>query len=212
MTDDNWADKDYELADDYLSEHEEEARAGAVIDCGQDVHAILPKGLPALKIRFHGLFMIAPLPLLMACVVFLPLSGFLGEWEVNGTTLGISLLCLVMLAGLMRVILVMLNNRDMFPRSYFVTLGPEGVAMHFSRIHFPAINPKTWIAWKDIKSVQRTSTFFLPALLLGRPLVPALKIMSRHGPAIFIPMLLLSTALEKEYTRTEALIQNRLKS
>ena len=212
MTDDNWADKDYELADDYLSEHEEEARAGAVIDCGRDVHAILPKGLPALKIRFHGLFMIAPLPLLRACVVFLPLSGFLGEWEVNGTTLGISLLCLVMFAGLMRVILVMLNNRDMFPRSYFVTLGPEGVAMHFSRIHFPAINPKTWIAWKDIESVQRTSTFFLPALLLGRPLVPALKIMSRHGPAIFIPMLLPSTALEKEYTRTEALIQNRLKS
>jgi hypothetical protein len=183
-----------------------------VIDCGQGIHAVLPKGLPALKIRFHGLFMIAPLPILMACVIFLPLSGFLGKWEVNATTLGISLLCLLMLAGLVRVILVMLNNRDMFPRAYFVTLGPEGLAMHFSRIHFPAANPKAFIAWKDVESVQRTSRFFLPALLLGRPSVPALQIVSRHGPVVFIPMLLPPSTLEEEFTQAEALIQQHLQS
>ena len=210
MTDENWASKNYDLADDYIAEHEEEAQAHAVIDCGKGAHAILPKGLPALKIRFHGLFMIAPLPILIACVIFLPLSGFLGEWEVNATTLGISLMCLLMLAGLMRVILVMLNNRDMFPRKYFVTLGPEGLAMHFSRIHFPVANPKAFIAWKDIKSVQRASSFFLPALLLGRPMIPALQIASRKGPVVIIPMLLPPSTLEKEFAQVEALIQQRL--
>ena len=154
--------------------------------------------------------MIAPLPLLMACVIFLPLSGFLGEWEVNGTTLGISLLCLLMLAGLMRVILVMLNNRDMFPCKYFVTLGPKGLAMHFSRIHFPSTNPTTLIEWKDVKSVQRASCFFLPALLLGRPTVPALQVVSGSGTIVIIPMLLPPSNLAKEFTQTEALIQQYL--
>ena len=112
MNNESWPSKNYDLAEAYISEHEEETKSRAVIDCGKGVHAVLPKGLPALKIRFHGLFMIAPLPLLMACVIFLPLSGFLGEWEVTLTTLGISLLCMLMLAGLIRVILVMLKVRD----------------------------------------------------------------------------------------------------
>jgi hypothetical protein len=210
MNNENWTSKNYDHADTYIAEHEEETQTHAVIDCGKGIHAILPKGLPVLKIRFHGLFMIAPLPLLIACVIFLPLSGFLGEWEVNATTLGISLLCLLMLAGLMRVILVMLNNRDMFPRKYFVTLGPEGVAMHFSRIHFPAANPKASIAWKDVESVQRAPCFFLPALLLGRPTVPALQIVSRQGPVVTLPMNLSRSSLEKEFTEAEALIQQHL--
>lgn len=212
MDNQNWASKNYDRADDYIAEHEEEIQSRAVIDCGQGIHALLPKGLPALKIRFHGLFMIAPLPILMACVIFLPLSGFLGEWEVNATTLGITLLCLLMMAGLMRVILVMLNNRDMFPRKYFVTLGPEGIAMHFTRIHFPVENPKAFIAWKDVDSVQRVSSFFFPALLLGRPTVPALKIVSRHGAVVTVPMLLPPSALEQEFTQAEAMIQQHLQS
>ena len=210
MNNENWTSKYYDHADAYIVEHEEEIHTHAVIDCGKGVHAILPKGLPALKIRFHGLFMIAPLPILIACVIFLPLSGFLGEWEINGTTLGISLLCLLMLAGLIRVMLVMLNNRDMFPRAYFVTLGPEGLAMHFSRIHFPATHPKACIAWKDVESVQRASCFFLPALLLGRPTVPALQIVSRHGPVVILPLLLSPSTLEEEFTQVEALIQQHL--
>lgn len=210
MNNENWSSKNYDHADAFIAEHEEETQTRAVIDCGKGVHAVLPKGLPALKVRFQGLFMIAPLPVLMACVIFLPLSGFLGEWEVNPTTLGISLLCLLMLAGLMRVILAMLNNRDMFPRKYFVTLGPEGVAMHFARIHFPAANPKTCIAWQDVQSVQRTSSFFLPALLLGRSMVPALQITSRQGTIVTLPLLLSPAALEKEFARVEALIQQHL--
>jgi hypothetical protein len=212
MNNEIWASKNYDHADAFIAEHEEETKTRAVIDCGNGIHAVLPKGLPALKIRFHGLFMIAPLPLLMACVIFLPLSGFLGEWKVNATTLGISLLCLLMLAGLMRVILVMLNNRDMFPRKYFVTLGPEGLAMHFSNIHFPTVNPSAFIAWKDVESVQRASSFFLPALLLGRPRVPTLQVVSRQGPVVTIPMLLPSSILEKEFTHAETLIQQHLQS
>jgi hypothetical protein len=212
MNDENWTSKYYDLAEPYISEHEEEIQASAVVDCGKGIHAVLPKGLPALKIRFHGLFMIAPLPLLMACVIFLPLSGFLGEWKVNVTTLGISLLCLLMLAGLIRVILVMLKVRDMFPRAYFVTLGAEGLAMHFSRIHFPAINPKAFIAWKDVESVQRASCFFLPALLMGRPTVPALQIASRQGVIVTLPMLLSPSILEEEFTQVEALVQQHLPS
>ncbi len=210
MNNENWASKNYDHADTYIEEHEEETQSRAVIDCGKGVHAVLPKGLPALKIRFHGLFMIAPLPILMACVIFLPLSGFLGEWEVNMTTLGITLLCLLMLAGLIRVILVMLNNRDMFPRKYFVTLGPEGIAMHFTRIHFPVADPKAFIAWKDIESVERTSSLFLPALLLGRPTVPSLRIVSQQGSVVTVPMLLPPSTLDEEFTHAETLIQQNL--
>jgi hypothetical protein len=210
MNNANWPSRNYDHADAYIAEHEEETKNHAVIDCGKEVHALLPKGLPSLKIRFHGLFMIAPLPLLMVCVIFLPLSGFLGEWEVNATTLGISLLCLLMLAGLMRVILVMLNNRDMFPRSYFVTLSPEGLAMHFSRIHFPSANPKAFIEWKDVESVERGSSLFLPALLLGRPTVPSLQVTSRNGPTITIPMLLPSAFMEKELSSIERLIRQNM--
>ena len=211
MTNDNWIDKNYTIADDHILAHEEEAKARAILECGNKVHAVLPKGLPALKIRFHGLFMLAPLPLLIVCVIFLPLSGFLGEWEINATTLGISTLCLLMLVGLMRVILIMLNNRDMFPRKYFVTLGPEGLAMHFSRIHLPTVNPKSSIVWKDIEAVERASIFFLPALLLGRFSVPSLQVISHNGPPVFIPMLLPSPALENAFSQVETLIRSHQK-
>jgi hypothetical protein len=204
----HWPSKNYDHADAYVAAHEEETKTRAVIDCGDGIHAILPKGLPALKIRFHGLFMIAPLPLLMACVIFLPLSGFLGEWEINTTTLGISLLCLVMLAGLIRVILVMLNVRDMFPREYFVTLGPEGLAMHFSRIHFPAGHPKAFIPWNEVASTERISVFFLPALLLGRLSVPALRVAPKKGAPVIIPLCSHKAERENDFERIENLIRS----
>ncbi len=202
----NWISRNYNQADSYVATHEEETRTSAVIDCGGGIYALLPKGLPALKIRFHGLFMIAPLPVLMACVILL-LSGFLGEWEVNATTLGISALCLVMLAGLMRVILVVLSNRDMFPREYFVTLGPEGLAMHFSRIHFPAGNPQAAIAWRDVDTVQRTSTRFFPALWLGRSRVPALQVDSKQGQRVVIPLNSSLPERERDFEHMETLIR-----
>ena len=208
MNNAHWTSKNYDRADAYVAAHEEETKTRAVIDCGDGVYAILPKGLPALKMRFHGLFMIAPLPLLMACVIFLPLSGFLGEWEINTTTLGISLLCLVMLAGLIRVIVVMLNIRDMFPRKYFVTLGPEGLAMHFSRIHFPAGHPKAFIPWNEVASADRTSAFFLPALLLGRLSVPALRVASQKGAPVVIPLRSPKPERENDFERIENLIRS----
>jgi len=207
MNSENWTSRNYDQADAYISEHEEETQTRAVIDCGGGVHALLPKGLPALKMRFPGLFMIAPLPLLMACVIFLPLSGFLGEWEVNSTTLSISFFCLVMLAGLMRVILAVLNNRDMFPRKYFVTLGPEGLAMHFSRIHFLSGHPRAAMAWSEVDTVQRTSIFFFPALMLGRPSVPALQVNSKQGQPVLIPLNSRQPEREKDFESMETLIR-----
>ncbi|NIQ00005.1 MAG: hypothetical protein GWM98_06040 [Nitrospinaceae bacterium] len=203
----NWASRDFHRAEHYLRDHEEDIQAGAVVDCGNGVYALIPKGLPALKISFQGLFMIAPLPLLVACVIFLPLSGFSGEWEVNATTLGISALCLLMMLGLIRVILIMLNNRDMFPRKHFVTLGPEGLAMHFSRFHFPALDPRARIPWKAVHSVEKKSCFFFPALLLGRLRVPALQVQSAEGPAITIPLHSPPPEREPDFERMEALIR-----
>lgn len=208
----NWNSRNYDHAETYVSTHEEEAQRSAVLDCGEGVYAFLPKGLPALKISFQGLFMIAPLPLLMACVLFLPLSGFLGEWEVNTTTLGIATLCLVMFAGLTRVILFMLKIRDMFPRKYFVTLGPKGLAMHFNRLHFPGTNPQTAIAWQDVDSAQRTTHFFFPALLIGRPYVPALQVTSKQGGHIQILLNSNPAEREKDFEQMENLIRQKLQS
>lgn len=210
MNPEHWIASDYSRADDYVLGHEEEAKTRTVIDCGDGVYALLPKGMPALKIRFHGLFMIAPLPLLSVCVIFLPLSGFLGEWQVNTTTLGISLMCLVMLAGLIRVMVFMLNIRDMFPRKYFVTLGPQGLAMHFTRIHFPAGRPTAFVGWNEVASVERTTCFFLPALLLGRLNVPALQVFSKEGRPVVIPLNSPLPGRDKDFEHIENLIRQHL--
>ncbi len=76
------------------------------------------------------------------------------------------------------------SNRDLFPRTHFVTLGDEGIAMHFSRLNYPYRNPKAAIAWKDIKLIERKP---MPATALPGILPKtALEVVSINGERVAI--------------------------
>ena len=185
MNSPHWSQTDRARAQENL----EESPSAPFVDCKDGLVAVCPQGWPALGMRFHGAFMLAPLPVLMAAVLLL-LVRFLSEgWVWNAITLGVTLFLLVLLFGLARAFQMLTRTRELFPIKYFVTLGTEGAAMHFSRFHFPFRDPKTWLAWKEVESVQRTTGFFLPAWLTGRFRIPLLEIRSATGQSIAIPIL-----------------------
>lgn len=187
MRSEKWSGYDFDRAANYIIDHEEEAASSYLLDAGQGVMVILPFGLPALGVRFHGIFMLAPIVLFMALLLLFPIYGFLGRWELSGIPILITAICFLLIFGLYKVLKLMLASRDIFPREHFVTLGTQGIAMHFSRLHFPGGNPKAVIPWNYAGKTRKTKIFFLPALLTGKFHVPALEITSRQGPSIFIP-------------------------
>jgi len=209
MTSSDWTQTDYATARDYLSEHESEAARATLLDCGDGVIAVLPRGIPALGARFHGLFMLAPLPVFMVCAALLPLFGFTGSWELSPVTLAITAGCLALIWGLARVMRLVLKQRELFPRSFFVTLGEKGAAMHFTRLHFPAGPVKSALTWNQVQTIASGRAFGLPALLLGRPWIPVLRLGSEAKPAVLIPMPPIERDAET-WTRLHALIEQRL--
>ena len=70
MTRPPWPAKDFEIAQDFLEEHEAEAKTSPIMDTRKEVVVILPAGLPGLGVRFHGGFMMAPLLVFMAAVLW----------------------------------------------------------------------------------------------------------------------------------------------
>lgn len=206
----DWCEADFRKAELYLEEHDTEQPGTALFDCGDGVHAVVPRGLPALGVRFYGLFMLAPLPVLLACVVVLILFVLDNPANMPVTTLGIFVFCVLLVVGLVRVINLVLKNRALFPRNYFVTLGKHGIAMHFSRKHFPFRNPGAWLTWHDVKSVEPGEVFFFPALWIGRPFVPYLKVTGHDGTELEIPFRLSRRAQPREMEAIRNLIEQKL--
>ncbi|CAI2718788.1 hypothetical protein [Nitrospina watsonii] len=205
-----WCETDFRRAEVYLEEHEAEQPDTALFDCGDGLHAIIPRGLPALGVRFYGLFMLAPLPVLMASVLLLVLYGFQEEIALNLTTLAVFAVCLVLIAGLARVMHLILKNRALFPRDYFVTLGKNGIAMHYSRKHFPFHNPRAWLTWHDVQSVTSGGGFFLPAFFLGLPFINYPRVLGENGTVVDIPFRLSRAKQPLQMEAIEALIQQNL--
>ena len=169
--------------------HLEESPLAPWVDCKNGLVAVPPQGWPALGMRFHGAFMLAPLPVLTVAVLlmFIFVASRFGLW--SGITLGVAVFFLALLWGLVRVFHMLTRTRELFPIKYFVTLGAEGAAMHFSRFHFPLRDPKSRVAWQAVASVQRTTGFFFPAWLTGRSRIPLLEIRSATGQSVAIPIL-----------------------
>lgn len=204
-----WCTTDFRKAEIFLEEHETEKPRTALFDCG-GVHAVIPYGLPALGVRFYGLFMLAPLPILLACVGLLILFVVDNPVNMQITTVGIFLLCIILFIGLIRVMKLVFKNRALFPRNYFVTIGKHGIAMHFTRLHFPFHNPGAWITWHDVKSVEAGEVFFFPALWMGRPFVPCLKVTGMDGVEVVIPFRLPRTVQPREMDAVRSLIEQKL--
>ena len=207
----DWNKKDYESARTWIAAHEEDAQESAILETPNGLAIVLPKGLPALGAGFHGCLMLSPIPVLMAILLLIPIFMVFGDWPVNATTLSITAGCLVLIGALLYILRLMTRNRDLFPRKYFVTLGNEGVAMHFSLIHYPYRNPKTFIPWREVKSLKRVECFFFPAIFIGAFLAPAIEATSKNGETVILPINLPSNKMGQTLNRIEALITRRIK-
>ncbi len=201
----DWATRDYETARTYIEDHEEIASRHPVLDCGNGVTAILPLNVPGLGFRLHGLIMLAPIPLLMLSALLFPVFGFMGSWEVSFTSLSLTAGSLILLLGLFRVILLVVGQRETFPRQYFATLGPQGIAMHFSRFQLPLCNPRQQIPWKQVKDILPTRVFFVPGILILKPVLSVLKIESTEGKTVYLP----APSPPDSLTRLKALIKKQ---
>ena len=180
----HWSKIDFETASIWIAGNEEKSKDAILLKVDDDVTAILPGGLAAFSTGFHGCLMFAPLPLFMSIIALIPIIGFSSSWPLNATTLILSAGCIGMIFGLLFVTRLLLKSRDLFPRTHFVTIGDKGIAMHFSRLNYPYSDPKSAIAWKDIKSIERkpmpsaTCNGFLPKT--------AIEIISNNGDKVAI--------------------------
>ncbi len=183
----DWAQNDYRIAREYIEDHEEQAVQNPVLNCDQGVTVILPLGVPGLGFRLHGLIMLAPLPLFILCAILIPVFGFTGSWKISLTTLSITAGCAILVLGLLRAILLVVGQRETFPRKYFATLGPKGIAMHFSRCQLPLCNPRQELLWKQVESFERTQVFFPPGIFKFKPMLPVIKVQARDGQSVILP-------------------------
>lgn len=211
MTTTDWSEKDYYQAEDHLFSTDEESKTTPVVDCGEGVTALLPIGIPALGVRWQAVLVLAPLPMLMVWLVWILGMGLPGSTG-NAGHWGIVALSLILMAGLIRVTLYLFNNRTLFPRKYFVTISSSGVAMHFSRTHFPLTDPRTALTWKEVKTVTEATFFFLPALLMLRPQVPCLLVIGTQGQRLTIPFRLSGPHQQEAMKEVTQIIQSRIKS
>ncbi len=187
MTADRWQAKDHEIALDFVQDNETEARSSAILETRNGVTVILPAGLPALGLSFHGGFMTAPLLLFTAALVWLLTAILWGGSAPDLNRALIGLLAVALLYGLYRALKLLWRSRELFPRRHFVTLSPRGAAMHFAKWQLPLCAAKTALSWPDVKSIATDRVFFLPALGLGTPWVPALRLDSHSGAVLRIP-------------------------
>ncbi len=182
----DWSRSDYTIGLDFIKENEEEAKISTFLDAGSGVTVALPTGLPLYGMGLYSAFILAPIPLFMLSVAYF-LVAFLFSGYGTATTLFMVIGgCLFMLWGLGKVLQVLFAVRDLFERKFFTTLGKKGVAMHFSRWHFP-LQPKTAIAWNDVESMRVTRPLFLPGLLVAIWQITVFEIIAKNGERVKIP-------------------------
>ncbi|GJL77889.1 MAG: hypothetical protein NPINA01_08780 [Nitrospinaceae bacterium] len=210
MNSQNWAEKDIDRGIKYLADHETEAKAETVLATEEDITILLPSGLPAFGANISGIFMMAPLLLFLLILILFPIRILSSTRGLPITTVVLSVLCLLFAWGLTKAIQLMLKNRDLFPRCYFVTLGNQGIVMHFSRLQFPLQASRLAIEWREIQTVRRGRSLFIPALLFGNPWVTSLEVISKGGDKILIPFRLSSEKLQATQEKIESLISQKI--
>jgi hypothetical protein len=200
----NWAEQDIDKGMGYLEDHEQKATDANILTTDDNIKILLPTGLPAFGANVVGMFMMAPLILFMMILTVFPLQLLWSETALTQNLIFLILLSTALLGGLVIVFRLMLKNRELFPRSYFVTLGERGITMHFSRLHFPFNRPRLSIPWKDIEVVKKNTTAFMPILFLGILRATTVEVISSSGEKVIIPFRL---PAEKAITTAEDIEQ-----
>ena len=181
-----WAQSNYAIGLDFITQNEEQAKASTLLDAGCGVTVALPTGLPLYSLGLYSAFILAPILLFIMVVAYFLVAFLFSGHGTTGTLFMISGACIFMLWGLGKVLQILFSVRELFPIKFFATLGKEGVAMHFSRWHFP-LQSQTAIAWNDVESTRVTTALFLPGLLVGIPKTTILEITAKNGELLKIP-------------------------
>lgn len=211
MTSQNWAEQDIDRGINYLADHETEATEATLLTAGDDLQILLPTGLPAYGANVVGMFMMAPLLLFMLVLTVFPLQILWSGKALSATPAILIVLCLGLLWGLTKVFQLMLKNRDLFPRCYFVTLGTRGIAMHFTRLHFPGHRPSLSLVWKDVQEVKKNTRAFMPILFLGALRVTTVDVVSSNGDKVILPFRLSEEKALITAEQIERLIRQKIK-
>ncbi|QPJ66281.1 MAG: hypothetical protein G3M78_13110 [Candidatus Nitrohelix vancouverensis] len=182
-----WAIKDYETGHDALIDLED-PETPSLYAVRPDLTLVLAEGLPVFGFHWIGAVMIAPALVFMLILILLPVFVLTGSdvtWIMAIVTLVVSS---SFLWGFTFALQLMVQNRDIFPRRYFTTLGNEGLALHFSRIHLPGQNPKAWMEWASVQSVELSRRFFLPGILVAKPFIPYIDLKGSGDRRLSIPL------------------------
>ena len=157
-----------------------------MLDAGSGVTVALPAGLPLYGMGLYSAFILAPILLFILIVTYFLVAYLFSGHGTTATLFMVISGCLFMLWGLGKVLQLLFSVRELFPRKFFATLGKEGVAMQFSRWHFP-LQSQTAIAWNDVESTRVTTTLFIPGLLVEIPKTTIFEITAKNGELLKIP-------------------------
>lgn len=205
MNSQNWAEKDIERGISYLADHEEQATTETILTAEDDTTILLPSGLPVYGANITGIFMMAPLFLFIAILILFPIRILGSTHGLSSFTVALTVVFLLLAWGLAKVIQLMLKNRDLFPRCYFATLGRVGMAMHFTRLHFPFHPPRMAVTWKEIQSVRKSTILFFGVLR-----TTTLEVICSGGRKILIPFRLPREKSDALADKIELLIQKKI--
>ena len=181
-----WSKSDYAIGLDFITQNEEQAKASTLLDAGSELTVALPTGLPLYGMGLYSAFILAPILLFILIVTYFLVAYLFSGHGTTATLFMVISGCLFMLWGLGKVLQLLFSVRELFTRKFFATLGKKGVAMHFSRWHFP-LQCQTAIAWNDVESTQVTTTLFIPGLLVGIPRTTIFQITAKNGELLKIP-------------------------
>ena len=188
MSPPHWSKSDYQSAREFLDHNEGAAARSCLLEAGEGLRIIRPAGFGGMGARFHGLFMLAPLPVFMLCAVLLPVFGFAGSWTLTPWTLAVTAACGGMLWGLGRAWRLVLRQRELFPFKFFTTLSPRGAAMHYSPFHFPFQPSRAALTWQEVDRISTRRAFYPPGLFSGRPWLPVLALQGPGGREVLCPL------------------------
>jgi len=182
-----WADRDYEVGYDALLDYDD-PETPTLLKVKETLQLILPEGLPVFGLHWIGAVMIAPILIFISVLALLPIIVIAGSHAIGMNGIITTGVCLILLWGFSFVLKLMILNRDIFPRRYFSFFGNDGIAVRFSRLHFPMQNPKMELAWNEIKSLHIVRKFFLPGLLVANPFVVFIEARGEGDRNISIPI------------------------
>ena len=161
-----WSENDYQIGLNFIRNNEDQANSDTILYTENDVSVISPSRLPIFGAGFYGIFMLAPIVLFMLVISYLIIIILTANSLETQSQLLFSSVCLFFLWALTKILKLIMSKHELFPRKYFSTLGPRGVAGHYSKLHFPFHSAVT-IRNEEIESIRSYSTFFLPGFILS---------------------------------------------